>query len=63
MKYRHTFIAEYSVSAIDPKYTPVKGNRGPEIRCLAYVIGPIRTAHEARNRTEPKDHLWTHRVY
>ena len=54
---RLTFTAEYNVSAIDPKYTPVKGNRGPDIRCLAYVIGPIKTAQEARNKTEPKDHL------
>lgn len=52
-----TFMAETSVMIMEPKYTNVKGSRGPEIRCLTYVTGPIRTAHEARKRTEPKDHL------
>lgn len=38
------------------KYAAVKGSRGPERRCWAYWIGPIRTAHEAKNNTEPMDH-------
>jgi hypothetical protein len=42
---------------MEPKYAAEKGNRGVERRCFAYVTGPIKTAHEARNRTEPKDHL------
>lgn len=58
-----TFIAEKRVRPIAPKYTAVKGSRGPEIRCFAYVNGPIRTAHEARNRTEPKDHLCRSLMY
>lgn len=49
--------ADTSVKRIEPKYTSVKGSRGPDTRCLAYVYGPIKTAHEAMNRTEPDDHL------
>ena len=52
-----TLMAKKSVSPIDPKYAAVKGNRGPEIRCLAYVTGPMRTAHEAKNSRDPNDHL------
>ena len=52
-----TPTAKYNVKAIEPKYAAVKGSRGPETRCFAYVIGPISTAHEAKNRTEPMDHL------
>ena len=29
-----TFMAEKRVRKIDPKYTAVKGSRGPEIRCF-----------------------------
>jgi hypothetical protein len=36
----------------------VKGRRGADIRCWAYVHGPIMTAHEAKNKAEPRDHLW-----
>ena len=54
---RRTLIAKNKVSAMEPKYAAVKGSRGPEIRCLAYVTGPINTAHEAKNSTDPKDHL------
>ena len=52
-----TDIAEKRVMKIEPKYMAVKGNRGPETRCLAYVIGPIRTAHDVKNKTEPNVHL------
>lgn len=52
-----TPTAKYSVSAIDPKYAAVNGSRGPENRCLAYWMGPMRTAHDARNSAEPTDHL------
>ena len=52
-----TPMAKYSVNAMVPKYTAVKGRRGPEIRCWAYVIGPRRTAHDVRNSNEPMDHL------
>ena len=52
-----TLMAKKSVKAIEPKYAAEKGSRGPEIRCFAYVTGPMRTAHEARNSTDPKDHL------
>lgn len=54
---RRTFIAKNKVSAMELKYAAVKGSRDPEIRCLAYVTGPIKTAHEAKNSTDPKDHL------
>lgn len=52
-----TDIAEKRVMKMEPKYMAVKGSRGPETRCLAYVIGPIRTAHDVKNRTEPNVHL------
>lgn len=35
----------------------MNGNRVPEIKCLAYVHGPMRTAHDTKNKTEPTDHL------
>lgn len=35
----------------------MKGSRGPEIKCFAYDHGPMRTAHDSKNRTEPTDHL------
>ena len=60
MKGERTFTAENRVRKIEEKYTAVKGNRGPEIRCFAYVAGPINTAQEARNRIDPKDHLSPH---
>ena len=50
-------MAKNSVNPIDPKYAAVNGNRGPEIRCFAYVTGPMRTAQEAKNSRDPKDHL------
>lgn len=50
-------MAKKRVKPIEPKYAAEKGSRGPEIRCFAYVTGPMRTAHEAKNSTEPKDHL------
>jgi hypothetical protein len=31
----------------------VKGNLGVDIRCLRYGHGPMRTAHDAKNRIEP----------
>ena len=52
-----TPMAKYNVNAMVPKYTAVKGRRGPETRCWAYVIGPRRTAHDVRNKSEPMDHL------
>jgi hypothetical protein len=52
-----TPAAKYIVITIDPKYTAVKGKRGPEIRCVAYAYGPMRAAHDARKRTEPADQL------
>lgn len=54
---RHTPIAIKSVKPIDPKYTRVKGKRGSERRCLIYTTGPIRMAHDARNKADPMDHL------
>jgi hypothetical protein len=42
---------------MDPKYTAVKGSLGPEIRCVAYALGPMRPAHEAKKRMEPEDQL------
>lgn len=54
---RLTPTAKYRVSAMEPKYAAVKGSRGPETRCLAYTIGPMRTAHERRKSREPTDHL------
>lgn len=70
-----TLKEKYSVRAIDPKYAPVKGNREPESRCcterlsdrwmlvddiaIPYAIGPIMTAQEARNSTDPIVHLRT----
>lgn len=50
-------MAKNSVSPIEVKYVAVKGSRGPERRCCAYCIGPIKIAHEAKNNTEPMDHL------
>ncbi len=50
-------MANTRVSVIDPKYAAVNGSRGPEIRCCAYCIGPIKTAQEAKNSIEPMDHL------
>jgi len=50
-------MAKNSVNAIEPKYAAEKGSRGPEIRCFAYVTGPIKTAHEAKNSIDPKVHL------
>ena len=50
-------MAKNNVKPIELKYAAEKGSRGPEIRCFAYVIGPIRTAHDAKNSTDPKDHL------
>ena len=50
-------MAKKSVKPIEPKYAAEKGSRGPEIRCFAYVAGPMRTAHEAKNSTDPKVHL------
>lgn len=50
-------MAKNKVKPIEPKYAAVKGSLGPEIRCLAYVTGPIKTAHEAKKSTDPKDHL------
>lgn len=47
---------------MDPKYVAVKGKRGVDIRCCAYASGPIMAAHDARNRAEPKDHLWITRI-
>ena len=41
-----------------PKYVAVKGNRGPDIRCIAYWYGPIRNAHEDRKSNDPTDHLF-----
>ncbi len=43
---------------IDPKYTAVKGSRGPDIRCAAYDLGPQRNAQEHKKSKEPTDHLW-----
>lgn len=45
---------------MDPKYAAVNGRRGVDIRCCAYVIGPIMAAHDARNKAEPRDHLVYH---
>lgn len=53
----HTLIAKTRVSAMEVKYAAVNGSLGVEMRCSRYVHGPIRTAHEAKNKTEPKDHL------
>lgn len=50
-------MAKNKVNPMEPKYAAEKGSRGPDARCLVYVSGPIKTAHEARNRSEPKDHL------
>ncbi len=55
---RLTLIAKNRVSAMEVKYAAVKGNRGPAKRCFRYVNGPIRTAHDAKNKTEPMDHLY-----
>lgn len=52
-----TPMAENNVIPIEPKYAAVKGSRGSERRCLMYTTGPIRTAHDAKNSTEPIDHL------
>lgn len=54
----HTLIAKTRVSAIEVKYAAVNGSLGVEMRCSRYVHGPIRTAHDAKNKTEPKDHLY-----
>lgn len=53
----HTLIAKTRVSAMEVKYAAVNGSLGVEMRCCRYVHGPIRTAHDAKNKTEPKDHL------
>lgn len=53
----HTLIAKKRVSAMEVKYAAVNGSLGVEIRCSRYVHGPIRTAHDVKNKTEPKDHL------
>lgn len=42
---------------MEVKYAAVNGSRGPDVRCLAYGTGPMRTAQEARKRAEPDDHL------
>lgn len=55
--FEHTLIAKTRVSAMEVKYAAVNGSLGVEMRCSTYVHGPIRTAHEAKNKTEPKDHL------
>lgn len=55
--FRHTLIAKTRVSAMEVKYAAVNGSLGVETRCSRYVHGPIRTAHDAKNKTEPKDHL------
>lgn len=52
-------MAKNSVSPMDVKYAAVKGSRGPERRCCAYWIGPIKMAQDAKNNTEPMDHLST----
>lgn len=39
-----------------PKYAAVNGNRGPEIRCCTYWMGPSITAHETRKRADPIVH-------
>jgi len=44
---------KYSVKPIDPKYADVKGSLGVDIRCCKYAQGPIRAAHDAKNRIEP----------
>lgn len=54
---RLTLIAKKRVNPMDPKYAAVKGSRGAEIRWWTYVTGPMRTAHDAKNRAEPMDHL------
>lgn len=54
---RHTLMAKNSVSPTDVKYAAVKGSRGPERRCCAYWTGPIKMAHDAKNKIEPMDHL------
>lgn len=53
----HTLIAKTRVSTMEVKYAAVNGSLGVEMRCSRYVHGPIRTAHDAKNKTEPKDHL------
>lgn len=50
-------MAKNSVSPMEVKYAAVKGSRGPERRCRAYWMGPIKTAQDAKNNTEPMDHL------
>ena len=50
------------MSAIDPKYAAVKGSRGVDIRCWMYAVGPIMAAHEAKNKAEPRDHLYGSRA-
>ncbi len=54
---QHTLRAKNNVSPMEPKYAAVKGSRGVDMRCWAYVIGPIKTAHDAKNSTEPIVHL------
>ena len=51
---------KYRVSPIDPKYVAVKGKRGADIRCWRYVHGPIIAPQDAKNNTEPSDHLVCH---
>ncbi len=58
---RRTLMAKNNVSPMEPKYAAVNGSRGVEMRCWAYVTGPIRTAQDAKNSTEPMvhlDHTW-----
>lgn len=50
-------MAKNSVSPMDVKYAAVKGSRGAERRCCAYWTGPIKMAQDAKNKTEPIDHL------
>lgn len=57
MRERPTLMAKSNVNAIEPKYAAVNGSRGPESRCWAYCTGPIKMAHEAKNSTDPIDHL------
>ena len=54
---RRTLMAKNNVNPIEPKYAAVNGSRGVEMRCWAYVTGPINTAHDAKNSTEPMVHL------
>jgi hypothetical protein len=48
--------AKNSVRMIAPKYAVVNGNRGPDARCRAYVMGPMMAAKDDKNRIEPTVH-------